>query len=382
MNMTGRCHHTGTLLQFTSDRVSMLFVTGCSLMIAMLSSCIGINPIQSDGGPDGGRIFVSNYSIIFVIHGDNDYLVHDAEGNEYTADEAVLSEAKITAQLNPKGSVFIFHQRPKRNVLFFFPIHDGEFYYYHNGRLAAYEEYWRDRKDSPYEPELELYRRYHGESQSEMMSMFLYYGHQIPESGGRGYDASYPERPFTVTDLGGVLKEFTRNASKFDMVSLSTCYGGTPFTVDAVAPYTKYIIASPENLHLSYFNFRSLDRLDTTALQYGAAVFAPISAERAFARLTSDVQTNVSVAVYDVSRVREYVDTVLTQYRRTLNASGDGKNFPLEHCDCAELPEYQTERMSDGVQLFYRPARFGRSKNIVKHSGWECIRRDERGSKQ
>ncbi len=376
--MHGRCRTSEILRPITADRIPILLVIGCCVLpLVLFSSCTGAHPIQREDRPADGQIFSSNYSVIFVIHGDGNYLVHDADGNEYSADEAVLSEAKIIAQLNPKGSTFIFHQRPKRNIFLFFPAENGEFYYYHNGKLAAYEEYWRDQEQSPYDAELELYRRFHGESQSELLSMFLYFGHEIPESGGNGYDASYPDRSFTVNDLAGILKEFTRNTAPFNMVSLATCYGGTPFTVRALAPYAKFIIASPENLHLSYLNFRTLARLDTTALLNGIASFTKIYAEQAFRNLTKSVQTAVSVTVYDVNRVQAYVDTVHAAYSRALNSSGDRKNAVIDHCDCAEIPEFYRETMSDGVDVYYQPARFGRSKNAAKHSGWECFTKRE-----
>ena len=82
--------------------------------------------------------------------------------------------------------------------------------YYRNGRLIAHESYWRDQEQSRLEPEVELYRRFRADNQRETVSVFLYFGHEIPESGGTGYDASYPDRTFTVQDLADGLEGFTR----------------------------------------------------------------------------------------------------------------------------------------------------------------------------
>ena len=58
------------------------------------------------------------------------------------------------------------------------------------------------------------------------------------------------------------LKGFTADSARFDLMILSTCFGGTPYTIGALGPFARYIIASPDNLHLSYFDFHSLERLD------------------------------------------------------------------------------------------------------------------------
>ena len=105
---------------------------------------------------------------------------------------------------------------------------------------------------------MELYRRFHAESQRAIVKIFLYSGHEIPEFGGAGYDASVPDRTFTVRDLQSGLQGFTGSSAKFDLLVLSTCFGGTPYTIGALGPYARYIIASPDNLHLSYFDFRAL----------------------------------------------------------------------------------------------------------------------------
>jgi len=48
---------------------------------------------------------------------------------------------------------------------------------------------------------------------------------------------------------------------------------------------------------------------------------------------------------------------------------------PVEHYECAEDPAYMLPGMNEGVEVFYRPARFGRQKHKQSHSGWECCRR-------
>ncbi|HSQ76747.1 MAG TPA: hypothetical protein VLT13_14385 [Bacteroidota bacterium] len=350
----------------------------CSAVLtAMLSSCSADLPVQRESQQADGTVLTARYSIVCVIHGDGDYVYHDNDGTEYAADEKILVAAQRVAQQNPRAEVFIFHQRPRSHVLFLFPLRDGDFYYYRNGRLVTELSYWRDQEQSRFNAEVELYRRFRADNPGEMMNVFLYYGHEIPEAGGVGYDASYPERPFTVHDLAGRLQEFTRDSTRFDLVVLSTCFGGTPYTIGTLGPFARYIIASPGNLHLSYFDLHSLERLDLSVLGGDVLALAKQFAQHAFDRLTGDVQTAVSVAVYDVDRTRDFVRSVRGMYDHALTTvSGETQaSIPrMEHCDCADIPAYMLPAINEGVDVFYRPARFGRLKHKQNHSGWECWR--------
>ena len=360
----------------TSAPHSTLFVSvGCAALVLFLSSCSDNFSVVRDDQQTNVSLPPVSYSIICINHGDGDYLYHDASGKEHKADEEALEGLTLAALQNPQAEVFIFHQRPKYRFLFFFPLPDGEFFYYRNGRLAARESYWRDNEQSRFEPEVELYHRFHAESQRAVVKIFLYSGHEIPEFGGTGYDASAPDRRFTVHDLQTGLQGFTGSSAKFDLLVLSACFGGTPYTVGALGSFTRYIIASPDNLHLSYFDFRALNRLDRSLRADSVSAFAQRFARKSFDRLAGSVQTSVTVAVYDVDSTERFIDSVRSAYNKALNAlSGETQSLALmtEHCDCADLPEYVLPRMSDGLNVLYRPARFGRSRAKQNHSGWEC----------
>ena len=127
----------------------MFFVSiGCVILAVFLLSCSAGLPAENEF-PKFEKDTVSvHYSILFIIHGDNNYLYHDTAGKEYVADEEVLASAKKIAGKNPLAEVFIFHQKPRSHFLFFFPLRDGEFYYYRNGRLLSNELYWRDQEQS------------------------------------------------------------------------------------------------------------------------------------------------------------------------------------------------------------------------------------------
>ena len=344
----------------------IFFSVFCAVLILFLSSCSTGIPVQEEFQKVDNDTIAVKFSIVFIIHGDNDYLYHDTSGNKFYADEETLSEAKRIAGKNPNAEVFIFHQKPTSYFLFFFPLKDGESYYYRNGRLIAHELYWRDRELSNLDTELEFYNSFCAKSQPKSANMFLYFGHEIPEYGGYGYDASYPDRTFTVLDLANGLKGQTKDSTKFDLMVLSTCFGGTPYTIGTLGPYARTIIASPDNLHLSYFDLSSLESLELGLQDGDIPAFADRFAHQSFDRLTGVIQTAVSVAVYDVDSVQEYLHSVYPIYENTLNTlSEKKKSFPAtnEHCDCADIPEYTLPTMNRGVDVFYRPALFGRSKN-------------------
>lgn len=363
---------------FKSATYSKFFVIASYAALLMLfTSCSANLSVQHEPPLLDSSAQALNYSIVCFIHGDGDYVYHDTNGKELKADEQALAAAKKVAQQNPYAEVFIFHQKPRRHFLLFFPLRDGEFFYYRNGQLIANELYWRDNEKSHFQNEVDLYNRFHVNAKKEMVNMFLYCGHEIPELDVAGYDASYPDRNFTVDDLAIGLKNITTDSTKFDLVILSTCFGGTPYTISALKPFAKTIIASPENLHLSYFDLSSLERLDLRMHDGDIPLFAKRFAHQAFDQLVTDIQTEVSVAVYNIATVDQYLLSVSTAYTKTLNTMKSEPQSPIaiiEHCDCAEFPEYLKPTMSAGVELFYRPALFGKSKFKQSHSGWECFR--------
>jgi len=340
-----------------------------------LSSCGSIAPARRaiPPGDEGGS--PPRYSIVCIIHGDGDYLYHDARGDAHRADEVTLAEAKTVAERNRQAEMFIFHERRRRHLLLLIPRRDGTLYYYRHGRLIAEESYWRDQGQSRFDTEMELCDRFRAEGSPEQVRFFLYFGHEIPEIGGAGYDASYKKRTFTVRDLADGLKRITRDSTKVDLVVLSTCFSGTPRTIAAVAPYARYVIASPDNLHLSYFDLHPFERLDVGLREEDVFGFAKTAAHRAFDRLTENIQTVVTVVVYDVERVQGFVDSVDSTYEYALNTLKGQTPASIERCDCAEDPAYALPGMDEGITVLYRPARFGRSKYKESHSGWECLRR-------
>jgi len=344
---------------------------GCVVLAVLLASCTTMPPVH-----DEGQLAESppRYSLVFIIHGDADYSYHDALGNRRRADKEVLSKAQTIAERNPNAEVVIFHQIERRHVLFLIPRRDGRAYYYRNGRLLAQKSYWRDQGESRFDPEERLYEQFGGTKSRPSLRLLLYFGHELPEFNGVGYDASYSKRPVTIHDLAEGVRAIAGDSAKVDLLVLATCFGGTPHTIGALAPYAQYIIASPDNLHLSYFDLEPLAWLDVGSHDGEVSDFADRFARNAFETLASEVQTAVSVVVYDVNGVGDFLDSVGSVYDRTLTAANGMPPASVEHCDCADDSMYALPGMSNGLTVLYRAPQFGRTKNKQLHSGWECWR--------
>jgi hypothetical protein len=311
----------------------------------LLASCGTMPPAQEQGRPAERP---PHYSLVFIIHGDADYTYHDALGHKHRADQDILAQAQEVGERSPDADVFIFHQIARKHFLFVVPRRDGRAYHYRNGRLMAQEAYWRDQGTTRFAPELRIYHRLAEPPSPSLVRLFFYFGHELPEMDGAGYDASCRERRVTVADLAEAVRDVAGSAAKVDLLGLATCFGGTPHTVGALGPYARYIIASPDNLHLSSFDLAPLESLDLGSDDGAVAAFADRFARNAFERLASTVQTAVSVVVYDVNGTRAFLDSVTGPYDRTLASTRGRSPSSEELC--------------------------GRLKHEVSHSGWECWR--------
>lgn len=343
---------------------------GCVVLAALLASCSTLPPAR-EAGPLTGP--APRYALVFLIHGDGDYSYHDPLGVKHRSDQEMLARAQAVAERSPDAEVFIFHQIERKRFLFLFPRSDGRVYHYRNGRLTDKASYRRDREASPFDGEVALYRRLAGTPSGSPVRLFLYSGHELPEVDGAGYDASHRERRVTVEHLAAAVRDITGDTGKVDLLGLATCFGGTPHTIGTLAPYARYIVASPDNLHLSSFDLTPLASLDPDRDDAAVEDLAERFARNAFERLADEVQTVVTVAVYDADETAEYTDSVAGAYRRALAAAAGRSLSSAERCDCADDPAFSLPAMRRGLTVLYRPPQFGRMKNKADHSGWQCL---------
>ena len=259
------------------------------------------------------------YSIVFIIHGDGDYLYHDLNGNAHQADEDALEQAKNIGTSLKNSEVFIVHQKEKRHFLFF-PLDDGEYYYYRNGILINQDSYSRNRDQSAFEFESTLLKQNRSTKYNNIANtFFLYYGHQIPELDGNGYDESDPSGSFNIDSLANGLKSIEKNlkTKRFSLVVLSTCNNGTPAVISKLSSDANYIIASPENLHLSNLNPGYLKTLNDKP-NINLKRFANNFAENAFTNLKHNTETMISIAVYNIKELSPLISEIYSKYSESL----------------------------------------------------------------
>ena len=321
---------------------------------------------QATSGPHQSEI---KSTLVFFIHGDGSYTYHDQAGKRFAADEVILKQAIAFAESSPRAEVFIFHQGPKRKWLFLFGRPDGSFLYFRNGqRLASGSYHRRSEMDS----ESEIFRNYHTRGPEERVFGFLYFGHALAERGDERLRPSMNVHEL-AQGMSCLLSEADPNLIKFDLVVLSACYSGTPGIVAELAPYSRYILASPDDLHLAYLDIQPLRGISDIGLLEVHSL-AKEMASRSLARLREWTQTAITLTVYDIERIAPFLQEV--QGRQPVGRESQTQNYSqpvtVEYSDCLEGSFETSEIPAAGVEVYYQPPRFGRLKNKTKHSGWAC----------
>ena len=355
-----------------------------SLLPLLLTSCqtTSVQREEEIAPPAGIR-----FQLVYIIHGDGSYLFHTADGESHYADRRVLDQAFRTAAALSSGEVFIFHQKPRGRFLFFTQSRDGKFYHYRNGEIMNKSSYRRRHTPSLWDEEYAYFRHYRADNRTgsgeveKPLLILLFFGHQVFETDGAGYHSSYPDEPFSTRELADSISLFTASdestgaggveRTPADLVVLSTCIGGTVGTLKALAPLSRFVIASPESLHLSHMDMSGLQGLETwngNDLQS----FLTEVVWHAFTELTHLTSTVVSIALYDTAAAPPLLDSVSKQYEEKLRKLERDEGVPLEYYDCIEDPLFPREYGGEGVFILYRAPLFGRDKNKRSHSGWEC----------
>lgn len=322
--------------------------------------CIGINAYPESAGPD------VSVSIIYIIHGDGNYVYHDTSGNMHLSDEEILAQALYVGEHIKNGEVFIFHQK-KASKFLFFPKDDADFYYFRNGERIREDTYRRDNSDFDFRKELKLYKVSGDRELKNPVKILLYYGHEIPFPGREvnTYNNTHPDITFNDTLFTTIVKNFAAG-KKFDLVVVSTCNNGTPEMVFLLSPYSKFIIASPGDLHLSQINSSYLGNLNDA--DYTPYTFTKNFAGYAFNQLKKNTLTAITISLYDTEKTEAYVMDLMNNENYKTNV---GLNTP-GNCDCSSISTFNVKNIAEGVTVFYNPPAFGKNKNAAAHSGWGC----------
>jgi hypothetical protein len=336
---------------------------------------------------------VPSYLYLIIVHGDASYLYHDEEGSPHQADEEVIARAVALAEGAKQAEVHIFHLNPVKGALLFRGGAESDYSLYRGGELVKEERYRRDIGNPGFQAEVEMFRQNvfggkhsPGDGAEEAgergggwkgfeHSFFFFFGHQIPEFDGRGYNLSRPHATFTVDDLTDGLDGFRRaglRGNPFDLVVLSVCYGGTPGILLKTAPRARYIMTSPDVLHLSQFDLSGF-REPARIRRQGLHPFLREAAYDAFEVLCSATRTTVTVALYDAGAIEALLEPARDRIMAHIRAAQETPGV-VEYYDCGDGGEFAALRGSAAVDVFYRPPQFGRDRDRRTHSGLECWR--------
>lgn len=361
-------------IDFSSRRVinkyqgycNSLKIWGYCLFLGLITAC-STSKLPVISKANRGPV---NYTIIYLIHGDANYLYHDQDGQPRKADLKVLSEAKWVAEHAKNGEVFIYHLKPETKIFYLFPRKDRRFLYYRNGKLVFEKNYSPRSNDKAFVTETKLYHHFH-QPVTNNKKVLLYFGHEVPLKTGTHYFRSRPEALFSTALFAEGISKFIKSGSdKFDLVVLSTCDNGTPLMVQALSPFAWFVLASPFNLHLSHIDTKELHLLDEQGTLKTEKLAAKIG-QSTYDRLSGFLQTVISLSLYNTDNLKTWLPEEATRYKSYLERKVDMVPS-IENMDCSNLPFFTPNKTKRGVKVWYKPPRFGRDAGNNYFSGWGC----------
>lgn len=313
-----------------------------------------------------------DYSAIYYIHADADYLYHDPDGDPVRGNSGVLKTAFEVAKGARSGELFIYHQRPEKKLLGLFPQRSSRLYHYRNGQLINEVKYRHtDKKEAFLATEAELLEQYRVHNRAENhQNYLLYFGHEVPTENGTNYHKTLPDINVTrATFASGVQNFLASDDQRFELLVLSTCNNGTPAMAEQLMSFTDVVLASPQNLHLSHVDTKAMALLESepgiSTLQLGRTI-----AERTFERLKKDIETTIILSMYHLNDLQAYINILSTL--TAVEAVTDRSVQYGDNVDCAQISPSEPEAYRQGVETWYKPARFGRRSSGTFHSGWGC----------
>ena len=339
------------------------------LSAAFFYGCSTTTKLTDQDSPDPSP--ETDYTLIFYIHGDSDYLFHEKDGSRAEADQQALMKAIDVAEQAGSGEVFIYHKKPAKRFLWMIPRRSSNLHHYRNGEKVQTVRY-RISSDEPFlKAESDMFHHLHtDQSVSDRKLYFFYFGHEIPTNSIRGYHQSRADVAVDIeTFSNGTASFLNDEESRFGLMVLSTCSNGSPAMVNSLSGTTDYLLASPQNLHLSHMDFSSLALLEGDSGLTDQDLAGKI-ADETFERLSASVQTAVTLSVYDMDIVTDYISQLYSETREYEEA--EKPDLFRDNIDCGDLSFFDSERFTPGVITYFRAPRFGRHSSASDHSGWGC----------
>lgn len=340
------------------------------LTLLIISGCSPMSELTSEELPESEKDVA--YTLIYYVHADSDYLYHTTDNKPIRQNSKVLETAFDVGETALSGEVFIYHQRSEKKLLGLFPRRSSRFYHYKGGQLVTQVKYrHQDKNEDLFATEVQLMNQYKSQDRSDNhQNYFVYFGHELPTENGKGYHQSLPEIAVSTTSFArGIQKFLLSDEDRFDLIVLSTCNNGTPSMVKLLMPLSVAVLASPQNLHLSHIDSASMNLLE---MEPGISPFelGRSMAEQTFQQLKETVQTTITLALYDLNEVQPYIDelTSITYSNRPPERTVQFQ----DNVDCTVIYPSEPDLHRQGVETWYKPARFGRQSGQSTHSGWGC----------
>lgn len=355
---------------FNSCSVSKILIWPAIIMSGILAGCSSTSELFREDPIDESDSV--DYSVIYYIHADSDYLYHDANGDPVRDNSKVLQTAQSVAEELESGEVFIFYQQPEKKFLGLFPRKKSRLYHYRSGELTSRVNYRHSDKDEDFlATEARLYDQYRTHSRvADQRNYFLYFGHEIPDDDGNKYHRTNPDIAVNTDSFSAGIQKFLGTAElRFNLVVLSTCNNGTPEMAEKLMPFSDTLLASPQNLHLSHIDSENLDLLESDP-GITTAELAHSMADQTYRRLDEEIETVITITVYDFEIVEEYKKELQAFSRRY--GALDTRSYYSDNVDCKRVDFFDDDTFGKGVKTWYEPARFGRQSSTATHSGWGC----------
>jgi hypothetical protein len=313
-----------------------------------------------------------DYSVIYYIHADSDYLFHNASGEPIRGNTQVLETAILVGKTAKSGEVFIFHQLPERKLLGLFPRNRSQLYHFRNGEFVSHIKFRHsDKKEDFLSTEARLFNQYQTHPQKkDHRTYFLFFGHEIPHDDGLKYHRTLPNIAVnTVSFSAGIQNFLITDEQRFNLVVLSSCNNGTPMMASHLMPFSDVLLASPINLHLSHIDSNNLRLMDINP-EIPSVQLAHAIADQTFRRLESEINTAITLTVFDFEIIQEQknkLNLFIASHSPLAN-----QNYVSNNIDCGDLSFFDSESFGNGIRTWFKPAKFGRNANITSHSGWGC----------
>jgi hypothetical protein len=355
------------MINSSPDNINLFGLT--LVLVYLLSGCSHTSELyRIDTSHENAKV---NYSVIYYIHADSDYLYHNVSGDPVRGNSQVLETAIGVAKTAESGEVFIFHHLPEKKILGLFPRNKSHFYHYVNGELSSQGKYRHsNRRETLLAAEARLYNQYHIHSGKEgLRKYFLYFGHEIPFDEGKKYHRTLKKVAVNTTTFStGVQKFLVSGAQRFNLVVISSCNNGSPDMAYQLMPFSDVLLASPQEMHLSHIDSKNLRLMDINP-EIPSVQLAHAMADQTFSRLESEIHTTITLTVFDLTVLQNYKSTFhnfLSSY-----SPGQAQAFS-DNVDCKQYDFFNPEILTLGLRMWYKPARFGRHAPTNTHSGWGC----------